>query len=104
MIFSSFGILGQSHCTKKEAGVRSFAQGLRLPLALALLAGVLALPGGAQAQQNGCRAFAETGKAVCGRFLEYWSVHGDLAQQGFPISQTMSETSDTDGKVYTVQY
>src|SRR5947209_6237054 len=77
---------------------------LRVVMALALLAGGLGLPGGARAQQSRCRVFAETGKAVCGRFLEYWSAHGGLAQQGFPISQTRSEASDTDGKVYAVQY
>src|SRR5438477_4432351 len=78
---------------------------LRVVMALALLAGGLGLPGGARAQQQSrCRSFPETGKAVCGRFLEYWSAHGGLAQQGFPISQTRSETSGADGKVYMVQY
>jgi len=54
--------------------------------------------------QPGCKAFAETGKSVCGRFLQYWTDNGGLAQQGFPISDEMQETSFTDGKTYTVQY
>src|SRR5205814_7030815 len=53
---------------------------------------------------NGCRPFKETGKTVCDRFLDYWNTHGGLAQQGFPISAEIQETSDTDGKVYTEQY
>src|SRR3954447_25650800 len=50
------------------------------------------------------QTFAETGKTVRGRFLDYWNSHGGLAQQGFPISEEMQEKSDTDGKIYTVQY
>jgi plastocyanin len=50
------------------------------------------------------RTFAETGKTLRGKFLQYWEAHGGLPQQGFPISEEMAEKSDTDGKVYTVQY
>ncbi len=56
------------------------------------------------AQQGACRSFKETGQSVCGRFLQYWSEHGDLPQQGYPISGEISEKSDIDGKVYVVQY
>src|SRR5205807_3197210 len=41
---------------------------------------------------------------LSGRFLDYWNTHGGLAQQGFPISNELRERSNTDGKVYTVQY
>jgi len=51
-----------------------------------------------------CQTFAETGKAVCGDFLAYWRDHGGVAQQGFPLSDVVSEVSDTDGKTYKVQY
>jgi hypothetical protein len=61
------------------------------------------LSGRAHAQDNS-RTFPETGKTVKGRFLEYWTQNGGLAQQGFPISDEMQERSDTDGKTYTVQY
>lgn len=54
--------------------------------------------------QGASQTFPETGKTVSGRFLEYWQTHGALAQQGFPISEAMSEVSDTDGKTYMVQY
>ncbi len=54
--------------------------------------------------QGNCRTFAETAKTVCDQFLAYWNANGGLAQQGFPISEVLSETSDTDGKIYTVQY
>ena len=75
------------------------------PTALAAL--ILALPAFApepSLAQTGSRTFPQTGKTVSGRFLEYWDTHGGLAQQGYPISSEMKETSDTDGKVYTVQY
>jgi polysaccharide biosynthesis protein PslG len=50
------------------------------------------------------QTFAETGKTVRGLFLDYWNAHGGLAQQGFPISEEIQEKSDTNGKIYTVQY
>jgi acetyl esterase/lipase len=58
---------------------------------------------GASAKPAG-QYFAETGKTVSGKFLQYWQSHGGLAQQGFPISNELREISDTDGKTYTVQY
>ena len=54
--------------------------------------------------QSGSITFSETGKTVKGRFLEYWNTHGGLPQQGFPISDEIEERSDTDGRMYTVQY
>jgi hypothetical protein len=58
----------------------------------------------APARQASCATFPETGKTVCGRFLQYWQTHGGVRQQGFPISDEMREISETDGKSYTVQY
>jgi hypothetical protein len=55
----------------------------------------------AQAQ---CRAFPETGKQVCGRFLDYWTRNGGLAQQGLPLSGEFTEVSELNGQPYTVQY
>jgi hypothetical protein len=52
-----------------------------------------------QAQVD-AKYFPETGKSLAGRFLQYWQEHGGLAQQGFPISDVLSEQSDTDGKLY----
>src|SRR4051812_18188093 len=66
--------------------------------------GLMAAPASAQTPGSGCRAFAETRQQVCGRFLTYWMNHGDLPQQGYPISAEFPETSETDGKTYTVQY
>ncbi|MEO8286817.1 MAG: hypothetical protein ABI670_10325 [Chloroflexota bacterium] len=69
--------------------------------------GVLSLAAagtGGVAAQASCQTFKETGKTICGTFLTYWQKNGGLAQQGFPISETMQETSDTDGKIYSVQY
>jgi hypothetical protein len=57
----------------------------------------------AQAQTNS-HTFPQTGKTVRDRFLRYWVDHGATAQQGLPISEEMQERSDSDGKVYTVQY
>ena len=53
---------------------------------------------------SGSRRFPETGKTVSGIFLDYWQQHGGLPQQGYPISEVMSEQSDLDGKTYSVQY
>src|SRR5437868_4053962 len=54
--------------------------------------------------QAGCQTFSQTGKTVCGRFLQYWTDHGGLAQQGYPISGEFTEVSDLNGQPYTVQY
>jgi hypothetical protein len=53
---------------------------------------------------SGCREFAATGYRVCGRFMQYWSDHGGLVQQGYPISGEFVEVSDLNGKPYVVQY
>lgn len=50
------------------------------------------------------RTFPETGKTLRGKFLVYWEQAGGLARHGYPISDEMQEMSDTDGKMYTVQY
>jgi len=80
----------------------------RLLSAIALVALVLpALTTGVGAdfpQQPGCQTFKETGKTVCGRFMQYWQKNGGLAQQGFPISAEMQEVSETNGKTYATQY
>ncbi len=60
-------------------------------------------PTSATAQAT-CQRFDPTGHTLCGRFLQYWQQHGGLAQQGYPVSEPFSEMSDTDGKLYTVQY
>jgi hypothetical protein len=59
-----------------------------------------------QAQPNptNCQTFTQTGHKVCGKFLTYWQQHGGLAQQGYPLSEEFVETSDLNGKPYTVQY
>lgn len=54
--------------------------------------------------QSTCENFKESGRSICGRFLDYWNNNGGLAQQGYPISSEMLEQSDTDGKTYVVQY
>ena len=65
---------------------------------------VLPAGGGQQPPPQTSRQFPETGKTVSGRFLDYWSANGGLAQQGFPISEEFMERSDLDGKTYKVQY
>jgi hypothetical protein len=65
---------------------------------------VISVPRGAAQAQGASRTFPETGKTLEGTFLQYWNSHGGLAQQGYPISEVIQETSDTDGKIYTVQY
>src|SRR5690242_19388889 len=71
-------------------------------LPLMLLLGLAAA--GVAAQQPTGRYFPETGQWVRGRFLAYWDAHGGLAQQGYPLTDELSEVSTTDGVTYTVQY
>ena len=65
-------------------------------------------PTGAAGQQAntlpGSILFPQTGKRLGGIFLEYWRANGGLAQQGYPITNEFAETSELDGKRYTVQY
>src|SRR5438874_2109097 len=76
-----------------------------LSVLAALMLMAPALPSASHSYAQGaCRTFVETGKTVCDVFLTYWNTHGGLAQQGYPISDPRSETSDTDGKAYTTQY
>lgn len=42
--------------------------------------------------QAGCQTF-KTGKQVCGKFLAYWQTHGQLAQQGLPLTNEFTEVS-----------
>jgi hypothetical protein len=51
-----------------------------------------------------CATFEQTGKRVCGVFLDYWQQHGGLAQQGLPLTDLFLETNPTDGKQYPTQY
>jgi hypothetical protein len=53
---------------------------------------------------TGCQTFPQTGHRVCGEFLQYWRQNGGLAQQGYPISEEFVETSELNGRPYTVQY
>src|SRR5438876_10348498 len=69
---------------------------------LALVAGLF--PGFTSRAQSNCQKFDQTGKTVCGRFLEYWNQNGSLPQQGYPLTDVLSEKSDTDGKTYQTQY
>jgi hypothetical protein len=73
-------------------------------LALIGLLASIAPMGGTVASAEDSRYFPETGHTVKGLFLAYWNTHGGLAQQGYPISEEIQEQSDTDGKVYTMQY
>lgn len=63
-----------------------------------------AFPAATARGQSSSVTFPQTGKTVQGKFLAYWNNHGGVAQQGYPLSDEMQQTSDTNGKVYTVQY
>jgi hypothetical protein len=70
--------------------------------------GALYGPSGAPNQRPNLAAgsvlFPQTGKRMGGPFLDYWQRNGGLAQQGYPISDEITEISAMDGKPYTVQY
>ncbi|HEX2915392.1 MAG TPA: WD40 repeat domain-containing protein [Chloroflexia bacterium] len=62
----------------------------------------------AQAADNNCQYFKETGYETCGLFNEYWKANGGLARQGFPVSAEFDEEQAPppagDGLVHRVQY
>jgi hypothetical protein len=55
-------------------------------------------------QNQGVLYFPETGHNLRSIFADYWSSHGGLAQQGYPITEPFEQVSDVDGKVYLTQY
>jgi hypothetical protein len=57
-----------------------------------------------QTKAPDCQDFHQTGKSVCGLFLNYWRSHGGVAVQGYPISDLLQEKSAVDGQDHTVQY
>jgi hypothetical protein len=69
-----------------------------------LLAGPPAVRPAAPAAQSAGRYFPETRHTVQGVFLDYWTTHGGLAQQGYPLTEEFREVNKLDGKTYTVQY
>jgi hypothetical protein len=48
--------------------------------------------------------FTETGHTLKGEFKKYWDKYGGLPVFGFPTSEEFQEVSQTDGKLYNVQY
>jgi len=76
---------------------------LHLAAVLTLLVCALGTgPGSVHAASS--RYFPETGKTVNEPFLSYWTGHGGLAQQGYPITEAYNEKNDADGKTYLTQY
>lgn len=75
---------------------------------LACIAAVaLMLPQGtvpSVAAQEPSMTFAETGKTVKGKFLQFFAHNGGTLAQGLPISEEMQERSDTDGKLFNMSY
>lgn len=47
--------------------------------------------------------FAETGRCLSGRILDYWQATGGLVANGFPLTNPLTEILE-DGRSYTVQY
>ncbi|MDQ2807062.1 MAG: hypothetical protein M3Z04_09170, partial [Chloroflexota bacterium] len=68
-----------------------------------LFLGALAPTTGRAAQETP-RYFAATQHTLGGGFLAYWTAHGSLAQQGYPLTEEFAEPSPLNGKPYTVQY
>ncbi len=60
-------------------------------------------PGQVADTTPGSVLFELTGKRLGGTFLQYWKTHGDIRQQGYPISDVFEEVAE-DGKTYKVQY
>src|SRR4051794_1199712 len=89
----------------RQGGTIVWGKVARLGLALAALPLLL----GAQAARTpraGAAAeqcFAETGKCVGPLFWQYWQDNGELAINGYPLSDERVEILE-DGRPYTVQY
>ena len=72
------------------------------------LLGIESLPGMApypRAEPHvgaGCEYFEPTGHNVCGRFREFWHLHGGLAIFGYPITEAFD--LELDGPSRTVQF
>ncbi|MGN6359704.1 MAG: DUF4232 domain-containing protein [Thermomicrobiales bacterium] len=47
--------------------------------------------------------FVQTGHCIAGLFLQYWTDHGGLARNGYPLTDERVEVLE-DGHPYTVQY
>ncbi|MDQ2807776.1 MAG: hypothetical protein M3Z04_12840 [Chloroflexota bacterium] len=63
--------------------------------------------GAANQEENNTQGsvyFEQTKHRLGGIFLKYWTEHGGLIQQGYPISGEFTETSALNGKQYQVQY
>lgn len=71
---------------------------------LALAASVYLSRGNFLEDRNTCETFPQTGKSLCGPFLSYWTAHGGVDVNGFPVSNAFSETSAVDGQIREVQY
>src|SRR5215212_9974313 len=84
--------------------MRTYPHLRRLLLLAALALTVGSSYRGPAAAQPASRYFPQTGHTVRGAFLVYWDSHGGLAQQGYPLSEEISEVSDLDRRPYTVQY
>lgn len=87
-----------------KAALRPLINTMVLLAAIALGGILLPFEHGSSLAQGDCQTFRETGRSVCGRFLEYWQKNGGLAQNGLPISNEFQEVSDLNGETYTVQY
>jgi hypothetical protein len=61
-------------------------------------------PGQKPNDSPGSTLFPETGKRLGGGFLAYWRERGGLPLYGYPLTDEFTETSDLNGKPYTVQY
>lgn len=59
----------------------------------------------AQARSEpGYTYFQPTEHNLAPEFAQYWQTHGGLPVYGYPISESFTEVSPTDGKPYLVQY
>ncbi|CAN5528228.1 hypothetical protein BH23CHL5_BH23CHL5_13880 [soil metagenome] len=56
---------------------------------------------GCQSGDVFCEYFSQTGHSISGKFVSYWSLHGDLALLGMPVSEAFGdEESDITTQVF----
>ncbi|HEX2914554.1 MAG TPA: 6-bladed beta-propeller [Chloroflexia bacterium] len=76
---------------------------LLLSAGLALIfCGFVVVPSQVRAENS--QYFAQTGKTVSGKFLDYWQNNGGLATFGYPITDAQNEVDPETGKTFLTQW
>ncbi|HEX5502062.1 MAG TPA: hypothetical protein VFW96_05535 [Thermomicrobiales bacterium] len=79
------------------------ARGLAVVVSAAMVAVGASLVPAPMSAAAAPACFPETAHCIQGRFLDYWTAHGGLAINGYPLTDEVQQRLE-DGNIYTVQY